>query len=252
LSGGRRIVLHAGLHKTGTSTIQNVLHANRGFLLEREGALYPNLSNALGAVFRDDPRKRRARKRMAGFTDEEIGARREKLLDALDAEISSMEWSTLLLSAEGASHLSAPELAKLRKWGEGYATEWTVLVCVRHPFDWTRSVVQQRLKGGETLREMYGDIPAPNYRARISRAITVFGRGKVRIFNFESAAKGEGGVVGAFARGWAGRRLSGVFGLALCARQRVALVGGRADPRFVEPTASDLRRRRQGNPPRRA
>lgn len=137
---------------------------------------------------------------MVGLTDEQIEARRRKRLEALDAEISSGGWDTLLLSAEGVSHLSESELAKLKEWGEGYANEWTVLVCVRHPLDWTRSVVQQRLQGGETLGQLYEDMPATKYRARISRAVSVFGRENVRVFDFESAAGGEGGIVGAFAR----------------------------------------------------
>jgi len=195
------------LHKTGTSTIQNVLHDNRDFLLRQERALYPslapNLSNALLHIFEDDPRKhprKQRAKKTAGFTTEELAVRREKYLNSLDAEISSSEWNTLLLSAEGVSHLSAPELAKLREWGEKYSSEWIVLVCVRHPLDWSRSVVQQRLKGGETLQRLYEKPPTPKYRVRISRAISVFGRENVRVFDFDTAAKGEGGIVGAFAR----------------------------------------------------
>jgi len=184
-----------------------VLHDNRDFLLRQERALYPslapNLSNALLHIFEDDPRKhprKQRAKKTAGFTTEELAVRREKYLNSLDAEISSSEWNTLLLSAEGVSHLSAPELAKLREWGEKYSSEWIVLVCVRHPLDWSRSVVQQRLKGGETLQRLYEKPPTPKYRVRISRAISVFGRENVRVFDFDTAAKGEGGIVGAFAR----------------------------------------------------
>ena len=192
MSNGRRIILHIGLHKTGTTTIQNVLHANRDFLLRHEGVLYPsldpNLSNALLHILEDDsrnrPRKLRSKKK-AGFTNEELAARREEFLNSLDAEISSSEWNTLLLSAEGLSHWSAPELAKLREWGEKYSSRWTILVCVRHPLDWSRSVVQQRLKAGNTLQQLYEKPPTPKYRAKISRAISVFGRENVRVFDFE-------------------------------------------------------------------
>jgi hypothetical protein len=202
LSNGRRIILHIGLHKTGTTTIQHVLHANRDFLLRQEGVLYPsldpNLSIALGTIFRNDPWPRWA-KRTASLTTEELAARREEFLNSLDAEISSSEWNTLLLSAEGVSNLSAPEFAKLREWGEKYSSRWTILVCVRHPLDWSRSAVQQRLKQGNTLHQLYEDLPTPNYRLRISRAISVFGRENVRVFDFESAVKGDGGIVGSFA-----------------------------------------------------
>ena len=203
LSGGRKIILHAGLPKTGTSTIQNVCYGNRAFLLEQEGVLYPslepNLSTPLRTMLNDDAQKQIVNK-MAGFTNEEVAARRQSYFELLDAEISSREWDTLLLSAEGISNLFAHEMAKLREWGEQYASEWTVLLCVRHPVDYVRSVIQQLLKGGETLQERYENLPSLGYSARISRAISVFGRENVKVFDFESAVKGDGGIVGNFAR----------------------------------------------------
>jgi hypothetical protein len=190
------------LPKTGTSTIQNVLHANRDFLLRQERALYPSLapdlSNALRTIFTDAPQELIANK-MAGLTTEEMAARREKYLNSLDAEISSSEWNTLLLSDEGVSNLSAPEIAQLREWGEKYSSEWIVLVCVRHPVDWSRSVVQQRLKQGDTLQQLYEKPPTPKYRVKISRAISVFGRENVRVFDFDAATESNGGIVGTFA-----------------------------------------------------
>jgi hypothetical protein len=85
VTNDRKIILHIGLHKTGTTTIQNVLHANREFLLRREGVLYPslapNLSGALNTVFSDQPQKLKAGK-VVGFTTEEIAARRKEYLDS--------------------------------------------------------------------------------------------------------------------------------------------------------------------------
>lgn len=73
MSSDRKIVLHTGLPKTGTSTIQNVFHENREFLLAEEGVLYPslepNLTTPFGTIFKNDPRKPIANK-MAGFTIE--------------------------------------------------------------------------------------------------------------------------------------------------------------------------------------
>ncbi len=211
MSGRRRIVLHIGLPKTGTSTIQNVLYTNREFLLAEEGVLYPfsvpNPNIPLGSIFRHDPEKQMVDK-LAGLTSEEMATRRKRYLRSLDAEISSHEWNTLLLSAELISTLTVPEIVKLREWGERYSPKWTVLVCVRHPVDWTRSVIQQLLKSGDTLQQLYEAIccsredqfPMPNYRDRISRAISVFGRENVRVYDFDAAVESDGGIVGAFAR----------------------------------------------------
>lgn len=202
LSSSRKIILHVGLPKTGTKAIQNVLHANREFLLQHEGVLYPslapNLSTPLSTIFRNDPLGNMVNK-VAGLTTEEVEVRRKDYLESLDAEISSHEWNTLLLSAEDISKMSEAEVAKLREWGARYSSEWSVLVCVRHPVGWARSMIQQRLKPGETLQQIYEEPELPEYRANISNAISVFGRENVRVFDFDSAARGEGGIVGAFA-----------------------------------------------------
>lgn len=202
MSGDRKIILHAGMPKTGTSTIQNVLHANRDFLLRHEGALYPsltaNLNTPLLTIVRNDPLEHPANK-LAGLTPEEAVTRRKGYLDALYSEISSLDWNSLLLSAEGVSNLSKPEIERLREWGENYASDWTVLVCVRHPVKRTSSVIQQRLKQGSFLKRLYRNPPAPNYRQKISNAISVFGRENVRIFDFDTAVKSEGGIVSTFA-----------------------------------------------------
>lgn len=202
MSGDRKIILHAGMPKTGTSTIQNVLHANRDYLLRHEGALYPsltaNLNTPLLTIVRNDPLEHPANK-LAGLTLEEAEDRRKGYSDSLDTEISSLDWNSLLLSAEGISNLSRPEIARLREWGENYASDWTVLVCVRHPVKRTSSVIQQRLKQGSSLKRLYRNPPAPNYRRKISNIISVFGRENVRIFDFDTAVKSEGGIVSAFA-----------------------------------------------------
>lgn len=202
MSSRRKIILHIGLPKTGTTTIQNVLYANREFLLMQEGVLYPsvasNLTTPLCTIFQNDPQKHIANK-VAGFTTREIEDRRKNYLDSLDTEISSREWNTLLLSAEGVSNLSAPEIAKLHEWGEKYSSDWTVLVCVRHPVGYVRSVIQQLMKGGDTLQQLYEKLPMPNYRGKISNAISVFGRENVRVFDFDTVAESSEGIVGAFA-----------------------------------------------------
>jgi hypothetical protein len=136
---------------------------------------------------------------MAGLPNEEVAKRQRQHLSSLDAEISSHEWETLLLSAEGLSSLREHEVAKLREWIEQYSVDWTVLVCVRHPVAWARSVIQERLKQGDALQQLYETPPIPKYRQKISNAMSVFGRENVRVFDFETATANPSGIVGAFA-----------------------------------------------------
>lgn len=197
-------MLHIGLHKTGTTTIQNVLCENRDSLLEQEGVLYPspapNSSTPLRPVFGETPGQQ-INDKIAGRTTEQIAARQKNFLDSLDAEISSSDWNTLLMSSEGVSKSTLSEMSKLREWGETYSSRWTVLICVRHPVGWSRSVAQQVLKqGSHTLEQLYQMPSIPNYRSKISTAISVFGLENIRVFDFDAAVRSDGGIVGEFAR----------------------------------------------------
>jgi hypothetical protein len=64
--------------KTGTTTLQNVFHANREFLLAEDGALYPslapNLTTPLCTNFQNESQKHISDK-MAGFTTIVTGAK---------------------------------------------------------------------------------------------------------------------------------------------------------------------------------
>lgn len=203
MSGKRRIVLHAGLPKTGTTSIQTAFYAERHLLLEEARLLYPsraaNLTDALCTLFHDDPRKHITNK-LAGLTTlEAIGPLQRDYREALEREIGSTEWDTLLLSAEGVSNLSHHALRRLREWGDQFATDWSVLLCVRHPVDYVRSLMQQLLKSGSTLTWLYEHLPLPGFRAKIANLITAFGRDNVAVFDFDSARAGAGGIVGLIA-----------------------------------------------------
>ncbi|MPZ53287.1 MAG: hypothetical protein GEU79_11245 [Acidimicrobiia bacterium] len=136
---------------------------------------------------------------MAGIsTSEEIASLRKHYLEPLDLEISTTSWTTLLLSAEGVSNLTRVEISKIREWGEQYAKKWRVVVCVRHPLAYTRSVIQQIMKGGDTLQELYSDPPIPNFKGKLTNAIDVFGQDNLRIFDFDDASHTGGGITKVF------------------------------------------------------
>lgn len=203
MSGDRKIVLHAGLPKTGTTSIQTAFYAQRRALLDVARLLYPsldaNLTNALCTLFHDDPRKHITNK-LAGLTTlDAIAPLQSRYREALEREIESTTWDTLLLSAEGISNLSHQAHYRLREWGDRFATDWSVFLCVRHPIDHVRSLVQQLLKSGSTLAQLYADPPLPGLRAKISSLITVFGRESVAVLDFDAAREYTGGVVGALA-----------------------------------------------------
>ena len=189
--------------KTGTTSIQNALHAVRSQLLKSDKLLYPgvaeNHTNAICTMFMSDP-KRHISNRMAGISkDSDIENLKNKYRSSIEKEMRANSWDTLLISAEGISNLSKPEISGFRDWALSYADKVSVLFWVREPVAYTVSVIQQIIKGGVLLNQLYKNPPIPNWRGKISNSIAVFGFDNVTVRDFETAQTHSSGIVGAFA-----------------------------------------------------
>lgn len=123
-----RVILHAGMHKTGSSFLQNTLQGNRDRLLAG-GILYPE-----AGLHRDSPQ--------AGYRH--LGLRRSLAqegsgsfaVERLHQEVAERGCPVVVLSYEG---FFTPEtdVGELRAALTGY--DVTVLVFLRHPVDYLES-----------------------------------------------------------------------------------------------------------------
>lgn len=198
----QRMILHAGLPKTATTSIQNALFSQRKKLGGDAGLLYPgkvpNHTNDLCTAFLTDPRAHISN-RMAGLTDlDALLARAGRIREGFAAEIAEREQPMVLFSAEGMSNLNARELETFRDWALEQAETLSVFYVVRNPVAYTTSVIQQHLKGGEVLEEMYASPPLPNYRGRLQAAIAAFGRERIQVHVYEEMCAHHEGVLGAY------------------------------------------------------
>lgn len=199
----RRIVLHTGFPKTGTTTAQNTFYAQRDFLLKKYYVLYPslkpNLTDAMCTMFLTTPLNH-ITNRARGYSEEEVEKLALTYRSSLEDEINSADWNVLLISAEGLSNLNLNELKEVEKWLTQWTAKLSIHVYVRHPLDYSRSVMQQHLKGGETLVDMYRSPPLANFAARINNLHGAFGRKRVKIFSFEDIKKHPEGLSQGFLR----------------------------------------------------
>lgn len=198
----KRVILHAGLPKTATTSIQNAVFSQRAALMKQHGILYPgaepNHTNALCTAFMEDPRKHISHK-VAGRTDlKALLSHAQDIRGTLEQEITAAAPETVLFSAEGMSNLNATELGKFRDWVATFAQTLEVFYILRNPLNYVVSVTQQHLKGGEVLEDMYEALPLPNFKGRLSAAITAFGKDHVSVHIFEDMCTQEDGIVGAF------------------------------------------------------
>lgn len=130
-----RVILHAGMHKTGTSALQNSLYARRDALL-KAGILYPT-----AGLNRDSPQ--------AGYRHlllrrslEQEGAQ-SFVIKQLRQEIANSTCHTVVLSYEG-FFTPATDVCQLREALHGFDT--TVLLFLRHPIDYLESKYREWIR----------------------------------------------------------------------------------------------------------
>lgn len=206
---GKTIVLHIGLHKTGTSSIQETLGANRSLLIGR-GVLYPaalpvNHSNFFYNAFGAAPETYHAN-RARGLTREEIVARSKGTLDALRREVGESECGTVVFSAEDACTLKPGEVKRMHAFFATLVPSPTlkILLYTRHPVDYVASAVQENVKGnGLTIaraKQIHLDAAPQRFQRIHDIYAQAFGKEAIAFRSFEAARAAPGGLVADFLR----------------------------------------------------
>lgn len=199
------LVLHIGVHKTGTSSIQETLAHNREMLLRR-GVLVPsvlpsNHSHFVYDAFADAPENYHAN-RARGRDRETIAARVAMTFDELRREVEAHEPDTLVFSAEDACTLRPAEVERLRDRLGGLFTPTGVRVVLytRHPVSYVTSAVQENVKGNgltlERAKAIHVGDTKDRYRTIVDTWSAVFGEGALTVNSMEAAVAGPRGLVG--------------------------------------------------------
>ena len=195
--------LHLGLPKTGTTTIQAALFRQRHELLKL-GALYPGFSQnhttPLHSIFGEKPHHLAENRLRGAVTAEAAAVIAAEWSRKFDQALATPDWTKLVLSAEGVSHLPVDRLIALRDHLLQHSDQVIVLLCLRHPFLLRTSLIQQELKSGGTIAEQVRRHGVLGYYRRIVRRIRVaFGTDNVRLSVFEEMQNHVDGLEGAFA-----------------------------------------------------
>ncbi len=197
----REIVLHAGLSKTGTTSIQDTCARQREALADG-GVIYPvfsmdahtfhNHSIPLTAAFCKRPgRFRLGLGQRFGPRAAEVGPRCRAQLDAWFSESRS---ANLLLSTELLEVWTDEDLQNLRAYLTPHAGRLRVLAVVRSPADALASLVQERAKAGVSISpsRMVGRVSDKVQRLRRN-----FG-GELELYDFHRLSVSRRGLVGEF------------------------------------------------------
>jgi hypothetical protein len=204
----RQVILHIGTEKTGTSSIQSYLTANRLYLREK-GVLYPAslgheshvwlANHAAGFMDREDENSQ-LRKLGCGSLDE----CRDKIRRGLLAEVAKSACETVILSSEHcSSRLQTEEhVLRLKTLVGEISNDVVVVVYLREQSEFLTSRFSTAMKAGYG-----GPLVAPgeqgfksqcDYAAMLDRWAEAFGKEKLRVRLFQKGDLRNDDVVADF------------------------------------------------------
>lgn len=196
-----RIVIHAGMHKTGSSAIQYHFFRNAYPGLRYVRWENPNHSDLFVLLFEDPDRLASHygfKPRGPAFCAQ-LPQMRRQWLASLTEDLDAGRAETVVLSGE---EISGPAfgdaVARMAEFLRRWTDDITVVAYVRSPLSYAASAFQQRLKGG-TLAAFNLDGLWPHYRARFARLDDCFGQDRVLLSPYDRRTLFGGDVTRDFA-----------------------------------------------------
>jgi hypothetical protein len=179
---GMKVFIHAGMHKTGSSSIQKMLNIVElpNYAIPRKGE--GNLSGVMSMLFEDAPKKRRMAA-SKGMTQKTLKRKGDIWANYL-ADILRSNKEFGVLSAEKISTLPRNGLIRFRELIEEFSSDIKVVAYVRRPVSYMQSAFQQRVKGGNS-QGLFRGVLWPDYKNRFANIDEVFGRENVTLKIFD-------------------------------------------------------------------
>lgn len=203
------IIIHVGLHKTASSSIQKCLADTRNdSFLTRKHTLYPkkwpiNHSIPIYSAFCKNPEKYHINIRQ-NWTKTQIEDLNESYLKTLKIEAADKNPTTLILSGEDISVLDIQGMAHFKKFlmDTFNPKKIKIIVYVRNPISFFISNIQESIKAGLHTIETSSNIDIStktfSTKRKLEDLTEIFGKKSINAYTFESATKHHRGPVGHF------------------------------------------------------
>lgn len=191
--------LHIGMHKTGSTSIQENLAAIKDpqgwrYVTVVDGA---NMGQALYSMFATRPHEFHWFKKQ-GKTAEQVAKRGARLRRKLAKTLASHAGHDVIISAEALSLMDRRGIAAMKRFLTPHFEAIKVTAYVRAPEGFMNSAFQQQLKHGKA-RFHFGGV-RPKYHRRFHKFDQVFGRKNVILRKFDPASFPNGCIVEDFCR----------------------------------------------------
>ena len=211
-------VMHVGMPKTGTTSIQRFIKANRDILFNRK-VFVPSTRNvnmrefamandALG-FFRPAKLLRRP-SGLAGATHDnyfEKIADAKALLDQQMADAKAKGFESVLITSENLSYLAQPArkdsvdaIDMVKQWLSAYCDTFTIIIAIRRQDLWSISKYKNVVKSDANSERPNCILPSPmmDYDASLKLWEAVFGRDAIKPIIFPDSSLTRQGIIKSF------------------------------------------------------
>src|SRR5215216_4564781 len=147
----RKLILHFGLPKTGTSAIQRALFNQREELLKNHNTLYPGSYENhffLQALFSKTPETLLQIQRLELESSKAIGRFLDDYRQNILAEIDKTQPHQIIISSEYFISMDVDELTAMYKFFKLFAENIQLFAYVRDPWSWSISLAQEHIRTG--------------------------------------------------------------------------------------------------------
>lgn len=183
------LYLHIGMHKTGSTSIQNSLFNSRELLLENDinylSGVGENHSTSLFSIFTNHPEKYHVNIHEGISTHEKAKIHNKELINKIIYEFEHNRSKIFIISGEDLTYLNDFEVKELYEFLKNYFETIEVIAYVREPISFIDSETQQRILGGLTFEELVYKPAFPHYRYRFEKYIKYFGENHVKLYLFD-------------------------------------------------------------------
>ena len=176
----KQVVLHIGMHKTGTTSVQSALSG-----YARRGVKYASFSEVnhsvpMHTIFSESRADYHVWKRR-GFSPIQIEEERKKYLKILEDDVKDRSCSRLIISGEDIGTLMPSDQSAIVQWFQDRRVDLKILALVRSPIAYASSVAQEIIRGGST------EIPLvrPHYKSRLDTFSKLLPVGSVVVGSYD-------------------------------------------------------------------
>ncbi len=191
----KRVWLHFGADKTGTTSIQHTFHESRQLLMEKGQLAYAPARNHVqfGSFFYEDPENYNPNI-AAGISDRKVLQARDQLYinRFMDWADKTPPCDTLLFSFEGFPSMDPVAMQKMRDFCYTLTDDVKVVLYLRSPLSYAVSAMSQKVKTG---RKSWGKYTHWPYQRNTQKCVSVFGKDAVILRVYASASLKNQNVV---------------------------------------------------------